>query len=119
MTGPQIKRLYYTLAEVSRKTRLKPHVIKAWSDAYGRIHPTKGKGGRLLYRPRDVDLILLIQKFHRCGYSEDTIRELLLHPRPEESGARTASPQRTGISGTLMQQISAGLEEILSILDRR
>lgn len=119
MTGPPIKRLYYSLAEVSRKTHLPSHVIKAWSDTYGRIHPTKGKNGRLLYRPRDVDLLHRIKEWQQCGYSDETIRDLIRNPRPGDGHEETAPADRPEASDTLIRHLTAGLEEIISILEGR
>lgn len=115
--GPQVKRLYYSLSDVCRLTRLKPHTVKAWERAYGRIRPVRGKGGRLLFRPRDVNVILTIQKYRSAGYTEETIRDLLGHPADGILEEVAVPTNNADPSSGLIRQMTTGLEEIISILD--
>ena len=118
MAGPDIKRLYFSLSDVSRMTHLRPNVIRAWEETYGRIRPVKGKSGRLLFRPKDVDIIKLIKKFQNCGYSEKTIKELLHNPRLDYKSGSKRTPDVTPKHAILVEQLTSGLEEIISILDK-
>jgi len=54
------ERLYYRIGEVSRITGLKPHVLR-YSE-FKAIKPFKSGSLQRLYRRKDLDLILKIQK---------------------------------------------------------
>jgi len=56
------ERLYYRIGEVSRITRLKPHVLRYWESEFKVIKPHKGGSLQRLYRRKDLDLILKIKK---------------------------------------------------------
>jgi len=56
------ERLYYRIGEVSRITGLKPHVLRYWESEFKVIKPYKGGSLQRLYRKKDLDLILKIQK---------------------------------------------------------
>ena len=56
------ERLYYRIGEVSRITGLKPHVLRYWESEFKAIKPFKSGSLQRLYRRKDLDLILKIQK---------------------------------------------------------
>ena len=56
------ERLYYRIGEVSRLTGLKQHVLRYWESEFKVIKPYKGGSLQRLYRKKDLDLILKIQK---------------------------------------------------------
>ena len=56
------ERLYYRIGEVSRITGLKPHVLRYWESEFKVIKPFKSGSLQRLYRRKDLDLILKIQK---------------------------------------------------------
>lgn len=63
MSEPFYKeKLFYRISEVSRITGVKAHVLRYWEKEFGAIKPVKTKGGRRLYRKRDIEVILKIKK---------------------------------------------------------
>jgi DNA-binding transcriptional MerR regulator len=57
-----IRKLYYSISEVSKLTSLKPYVLRYWETEFSELHPPKNKGGSRLYRLNDIKLIFLIKK---------------------------------------------------------
>ena len=66
-------KMFYSIAEVSKATGIKTHVLRYWETQFSFLHPNKSKGNRRLYRREDVDTVLLIkdllyrQKFSIAG----------------------------------------------------
>ena len=57
----QIKKLYYSIGEVSKMTDLKAYVLRYWETEFKQLKPPKNRAGNRTYRQSDVDLILFIK----------------------------------------------------------
>jgi DNA-binding transcriptional MerR regulator len=57
----QIKKLYYSIGEVSEITALKPYVLRYWETEFKQLAPPKNRAGNRTYRQKDIDTILLIK----------------------------------------------------------
>ncbi|MCA9729755.1 MAG: MerR family transcriptional regulator, partial [Candidatus Eisenbacteria bacterium] len=56
-----IKKLYYSISEVSDMLGVKPHVLRYWESQFGALRPKKSRAGNRMYRERDVEVLRLIQ----------------------------------------------------------
>jgi len=57
----QIKKLYYSIGEVSKMTDLKAYVLRYWETEFKQLKPPKNQAGNRTYRQNDIDLILFIK----------------------------------------------------------
>ena len=57
----QIKKLYYSIGEVSKMTDLKAYVLRYWETEFKQLKPPKNRAGNRTYRQNDIDLILFIK----------------------------------------------------------
>ena len=57
----QIKKLYYSIGEVSKMTELKAYDLRYWETEFKQLKPPKNRAGNRTYRQSDVDLILFIK----------------------------------------------------------
>ena len=57
----QIKKLYYSIGEVSKITELKAYVLRYWETEFKQLNPPKNRAGNRTYRQSDIDLILFIK----------------------------------------------------------
>lgn len=57
----QIKKLYYSIGEVSKLTNLKSYVLRYWETEFRQLSPPKNRAGNRTYRQKDIDTILLIK----------------------------------------------------------
>ena len=53
----KIKKLYYSISEVSELTELKQYVLRYWETEFSQLNPQKNKAGNRKYRSRDIELI--------------------------------------------------------------
>ena len=57
MGSEGIKKLYYSIGEVSQKTGLEQHVLRYWETEFEGLSPQKNRAGRRIYTKDDIDFI--------------------------------------------------------------
>ncbi len=62
MKESPIKKLYYSIREVSQITSLKPHILRYWETEFIELKPSKNRAGKRIYRLNDIKTIFLIKK---------------------------------------------------------
>jgi len=61
MDEPIAKKAYYSIGEVCDLTGLKAHVLRYWETQFELLHPTKNRAGNRVFRPKEIELILLVK----------------------------------------------------------
>lgn len=56
-----IKKLYYSISEVSKITELEQYVLRYWETEFEQLKPQKNRAGNRAYTNKDIQLILLIK----------------------------------------------------------
>lgn len=62
MKNFSMKKLYYSISEVSRITDLEQYVLRYWETEFEQLKPAKNSSGNRIYTNKDIKLILLIKK---------------------------------------------------------
>ncbi len=57
-----MKKLYYSIGEVSELTSVEPHVLRYWETIFKELSPRKNKAGNRTYREKDITLILKLKE---------------------------------------------------------
>lgn len=60
-----IKKLYYSISEVSKITGLEQYVLRYWETEFEQLAPSKNRAGNRIYTNREIKLILHIKKLLR------------------------------------------------------
>jgi DNA-binding transcriptional MerR regulator len=60
-----IKKLYYSISEVSKITGLEQYVLRYWETEFEQLKPSKNRAGNRIYTNREIKIILLIKKLLR------------------------------------------------------
>ena len=61
MEARDIKKLYYSISEVSEITELKQYVLRYWETEFSQLKPSKNRAGNRIYRSQDIDLLMEIK----------------------------------------------------------
>ena len=56
-----IKKLYYSIGEVSEMTGLETHVLRYWETEFKELKPRKNRAGRRAYTSEDILIVERIQ----------------------------------------------------------
>ncbi|MBN2571795.1 MAG: MerR family transcriptional regulator [Ignavibacteriales bacterium] len=60
-----LKKLYYSISEVSKLTGLEHYVLRYWETEFIQLNPTKNRAGNRIYTNKDIQTILKIKKLLR------------------------------------------------------
>ena len=125
-----IKKLYYSISEVSKITGLEQYVLRYWESEFEQLKPAKNRAGNRIYTNRDIKLILYIKKLLRderytiegakqviAAYTPDSgTGEQLELIQENESAAASGEPARRTPDNRLRTdiiEIKKFLEELL------
>ena len=115
----EIKKLYYSIGEVSKLTELKQYVLRYWETEFKQLKPPKNRSGNRTYRQADIDTILSIKsllydkKFTIEGARKQLNRGIEDTGDGEES---SASPGVSEKQKTALGEIKQELQSILDII---
>ena len=103
-----------TIGEVSDALGIRPHVLRYWEDQFPQLTPLKRAGGRRLYRPEDVAMVVRIDRLvTREGYTLKGARAALgdvQNPTTSTSAEATSSdlvPRLKAIRAQLAAALAA------------
>ncbi len=60
-----LKKLYYSISEVSRLTGLEQYILRYWETEFEQLKPGKNRAGNRIYTNKDIKLILQIKQLLR------------------------------------------------------
>ena len=82
MEEPLVKKAYYSIGDVCELTGLKPHVLRYWETQFEVLHPTKNRAGNRVFRPKEIELVLLVKHLlYEKKFTIDGARQKLLEMR--------------------------------------
>lgn len=82
-----IKKLYYSISEVSKITGLEQYVLRYWETEFEQLKPSKNRAGNRIYTNRDIKTILYIKKLLREErYTIEGAKQVLQMYVPENEG---------------------------------
>lgn len=115
MEEPIAKKAYYSIGEVCDLTGLKPHVLRYWETQFEVLHPTKNRAGNRVFRPKEIELILLVKHLlYEKKFTIDGARQKLrdMRRRDEVAPARQEVVDQELLTG--VRQELQHLKEVLT-----
>jgi DNA-binding transcriptional MerR regulator len=115
-----IKKLYYSISEVSKITDLEQYVLRYWESEFEQLKPAKNRAGNRIYTNRDIKLILYIKQLLRDQrYTIEGAKQVLKSYSPEgDTGEQLelleAPRQKTKIKD---EQLRQDVQEVKSFLE--
>jgi len=110
---PKVKKLYYSIGEVSELTNLKAYVLRYWETEFSSLKPPKNRAGNRTYRQKDIDIILEIKDLlYNKKYTIDGARNSILKKSdPSNSHSMINEKQKV-----ILSKIKIELKSILDLL---
>ena len=107
-----IKKLYYSIGEVSKMVGLKSYVLRYWETEFNQLSPPKNRAGNRTYRQKDIDLILKIKDLlHGKKFTIEGARSVV-------SGKSVTDLTTEQINKNIIRQLKNELNEILQIIKK-
>jgi DNA-binding transcriptional MerR regulator len=90
-----MKKLYYSISEVSKITDLEQYVLRYWETEFEQLKPAKNLAGNRIYTNKDIKLILYIKKLLRDEkYTIEGAKKLLKgYSFKEDSAVQEEKPK--------------------------
>jgi DNA-binding transcriptional MerR regulator len=123
-----IKKLYYSIGEVSDILGVKKYVLRYWEKEFSSLSPSKNSAGNRVYKEKDINLLKLIkyllkEKKYTIEGANELVRDL--NRKDIDEFIRTGKLPQDHCSGNdkaeelkkVARNIRSGLQEILEILD--
>ena len=114
-----IKKLYYSIGEVSKITDLKQYVLRYWETEFKQLNPNKNKAGNRTYRQKDIDTIIEIKNLlYKEKFTIEGARKMLSQPSKEVKVATKTEKKviTTGVNTKILEKIRNDLKSILDDL---
>jgi DNA-binding transcriptional MerR regulator len=99
-----MKKLYYSISEVSRLTELEQYVLRYWESEFEQLRPAKNLSGNRIYTNKEIKLILLIKKLLREEkYTIEGARKYLKNfaAKEEQEAKRISDAEKQSGNNTL------------------
>lgn len=80
-----MKKLYYSIGEVSDITDVEAHVLRYWETVFNELSPKKNKAGNRVYKENDIETILKLKELiQEKKYSTEGAQQVLQQDDDEE-----------------------------------
>lgn len=125
-----IKKLYYSISEVSKITDLEQYVLRYWESEFEQLQPAKNRAGNRIYTNKDIKLILYIKKLLReerytiegakqvlQSYMPDTETGEQLELIPEVTQSQPTAPTNVASAKVPENRLRSDLVEIKKFLE--
>jgi Predicted transcriptional regulators len=107
----EIKKLYYSIGEVSKMVDLKSYVLRYWETEFKQLAPPKNRAGNRTYRQKDIDLVFQIKDLlYNKKYTIEGARSML----SSKSGHKKSSVSKSSNTILILRK---ELEKIISIIN--
>ena len=105
-----IKKLYYSIGEVSKKVGLKSYVLRYWETEFKQLSPPKNRAGNRTYRQKDIDIILQIKDLlHGKKFTIEGARSVISSKNPNIKSIGN-------INKKIINQLKNELQQILQVI---
>ena len=125
MKDLSIKKLYYSISEVSKITDIEQYVLRYWETEFEQLKPQKNRAGNRIYTNKDIQLIIYIKELLRDKkYTIEGAKKILEdYTHGKTTHVSSTGKQTVDEEGDLHDEeedkssLKKDLEEIKSILE--
>ena len=120
MEERNIKKLYYSISEVSEITSLKQYVLRYWETEFSQLSPGKNRAGNRIYRSNDIDTIMEIKTLlYDRKFTIKGAQQHLKHPSEKQSRIMEKVKivkLSNSIDIKTLKDLKYGLEDIIKLV---
>ncbi len=125
----EVKKLYYSIGEVSEITNLKQYVLRYWESEFSQLKPSKNSAGNRNYRKSDIDLINEIKSLlYKRHYTIKGAKQYLKDKGKQSSEVEEVNNHQikaikekviklTAADLKTLKSIKSGLDDLLALVE--
>ena len=122
MEARDIKKLYYSISEVSEITGLKQYVLRYWETEFFQLKPGKNRAGNRIYLSHDVDTIMEIKSLlYDRKFTIKGAQQHLKYPS-EKSSQPIEKKNILKLSNVIdiqtLQDLKQGLDDLIKLVEQ-
>ena len=122
MEARDIKKLYYSISEVSEITGLKQYVLRYWETEFSQLKPGKNRAGNRIYRSHDVDTIMEIKSLlYNRKFTIKGAQQHLKHPS-EKLTKLIEKKKIIKLNNTIdiqtLKDLKHGLDDLIKLIEQ-
>jgi len=115
-----IKKLYYSIGDVSEATALKQYVLRYWETEFAILNPAKNRAGNRTYKDEDIKVIrhikeLLYEKKFTIRGAKQYLEEYYSNKSDTSSNIVAISSQN--VDREFLLSLKKKLQETIDIID--
>ena len=122
MEARHIKKLYYSISEVSEITELKQYVLRYWETEFSKLKPGKNRAGNRIYRLHDVDTIMEIKSLlYDRKFTIKGAQQHLKYPSEKSSqliDKKIILKLSNSIDLQTLKDLKQGLEDLIKLIEQ-
>lgn len=116
MKDLSIKKLYYSISEVSKLTGIEQYILRYWETEFEQLKPQKNRAGNRIYTNKDIQLILYIKNLLReRKYTIDGAKKILENYTAEKLVEEQNPTVNTESSKPKTEEINPGSKEKIAL----
>ena len=121
MEAKDIKKLYYSISEVSTITGLKQYVLRYWETEFTQLKPSKNRAGNRTYRSHDIDVIMGIKSL--LYDRKYTIKGAKQHlNKPTENTNQSIVPNKiikltNSFDVRMLKDLKNGMDDLIKLIE--
>ena len=117
----EIKKLYYSIGDVSQITGLKQYVLRYWETEFNILKPGKNKAGNRIYKDKDINIIrhiqtLLYEKKFTIKGAQQFLTDYYLNK--SNSSAKIINISSNNINNELLLDLKEKLNETIDLINK-
>jgi len=94
MKDLSIKKLYYSISEVSKLADLEQYILRYWETEFEELKPSKNRAGNRIYTNKDIQTIMKIKRLLRDEkYTIEGAKKIIKDKLDEESDQPQLFPE--------------------------
>ncbi len=117
-----LKKLYYSISEVSKLTDLEQYILRYWETEFEQLKPSKNRAGNRIYTNKDIKMILQIKNLLREEkYTIEGAKKILSDPNEItnlKQSSKSSSPYTPTFENLVSEKrdIKRDLEDLRNFL---
>jgi len=117
----EIKKLYYSIGDVSQITGLKQYVLRYWETEFNILKPEKNKAGNRIYKDKDIKIIrhiqtLLYEKKFTIKGAQQFLADYYLNK--SNSSTKIINISSNNINNELLLDLKEKLNETIDLINK-
>ena len=117
----EIKKLYYSIGDVSEMTGLKQYVLRYWETEFTMLNPSKNRAGNRTYKQEDIRVIRQIKELlYEKKFTIRGAKQYLIdyYENKEQKSSNVVNISSQKIDKEFLTNLKTKLEETIELIQK-